>query len=106
MGSKPNSEDQKSDWNFEKCMALRILKERQCVDYQIQIHATETKICCSGKTGYALAPLIARGQMLGQLTPIILHLLDVPSAESALKGVEMELNDGAFHLLHGMYYFS
>lgn len=39
--------------------------------------------------------------MLGQFTPIILHLLDVQSAEGALKGLEMELNDGAFYLLHG-----
>lgn len=57
--------------------------------------------CCAGQIGYALAPLVARGQMLGKYTPIILHLLDIPSAAEVLNGVKMELQDGAFPLLQG-----
>jgi len=37
--------------------------------------------------------------MLGSDTPIILHLLEVPIAQEALKGVIMELEDGAYPLL-------
>lgn len=40
--------------------------------------------------------------MLGNDTPIILHLLEVPQALTALKGVEMELDDCAFPLLEGI----
>jgi len=40
--------------------------------------------------------------MLGQDQPLILHLLDIPAAEPALKGVDMELQDCAFPLVVGM----
>ncbi|GMH39177.1 hypothetical protein BSKO_07075 [Bryopsis sp. KO-2023] len=53
----------------------------------------------AGQIGYALAPLVARGQMLGHFTPIILHLLDIGTAENALNGVAMELQDGSFPLV-------
>lgn len=56
----------------------------------------------SGQIGYALAPLIARGLMLGPTQPVILHLLDIPPAEKALEGVRMELVDAAFPLLAGI----
>ena len=45
--------------------------------------------------------MIARGQMLGPDTPVILHLLDIPFAAESLQGVVMELTDGAFPLLRG-----
>lgn len=51
---------------------------------------------------YALAPLIARGHMLGS-TPVILHLLDIESASETLQGVKMELEDAALPLLHGVF---
>ena len=53
----------------------------------------------AGQIGYALAPMVARGAMLGPDTPVILHLLDIPPAEEALKGVVMELVDAAYPLL-------
>ncbi len=56
----------------------------------------------AGQIGYALAFRIASGQMFGPDTPVILHLLEIPPAESALKGVVMELDDCAFPLLHGI----
>lgn len=37
--------------------------------------------------------------MLGADQPVILHLLDIPQAQEALKGVSMELFDCAFPTL-------
>ena len=38
--------------------------------------------------------------MLGKDQPIILHLLEIPQALDALKGVVMELRDSAFPVLN------
>lgn len=56
----------------------------------------------AGQIGYALAPMVARGVMLGPGQPVVLHLLDIEPAAQALEGVKMELLDAAFPLLHGM----
>jgi hypothetical protein len=40
--------------------------------------------------------------MFGPNQPVILHMLELEQAKNALLGVEMELNDGAFPLLHGI----
>jgi malate dehydrogenase len=56
----------------------------------------------AGQIGYALLPMIASGQMFGPNRKVILHLLEIPQAEKALKGVVMELEDGAFELLEGV----
>ena len=53
----------------------------------------------AGQIAYALAFRIAAGEMLGSEQPIILHLLEVPNALDALKGVVMELEDCAYPLL-------
>ncbi|KAJ0430189.1 putative malate dehydrogenase [Helianthus annuus] len=53
----------------------------------------------AGQIGYALVPMIAEGAMLGPNQPVILHLLDIEPASEILKGVKMELMDGAFPLL-------
>eukprot|EP00879_Flechtneria_rotunda_P006264 GHRR01006584.1.p1 GENE.GHRR01006584.1~~GHRR01006584.1.p1 ORF type:complete len:331 (+),score=95.72 GHRR01006584.1:53-1045(+) len=53
----------------------------------------------AGQIGYAICPLVARGAMLGPDQPIILHLLDIEPAATALQGVRMELVDAAFPLL-------
>ncbi len=55
----------------------------------------------AGQIGYALLFRIAAGDMLGPDQPVILHLLEITPALGALNGVIMELNDGAFPLLHG-----
>ena len=55
----------------------------------------------AGNIGYALAFRIAAGAMLGPDRPVTLHLIEIPPALDALRGVEMELNDCAFPLLHG-----
>ncbi len=40
--------------------------------------------------------------MFGYDQPVILHLIDIPQAQKALKGVAFELGDCAFPLLHGI----
>ena len=58
----------------------------------------------AGQIGYSLLFRIASGQMLGPDQPVILQLLELPmdKAQSALKGVMMELEDCAFPLVAGM----
>ncbi|QEL54244.1 malate dehydrogenase [Chromobacterium paludis] len=56
----------------------------------------------AGQIGYSLLFRIASGEMLGKDQPVILHLLDLPQAQTALKGVMMELEDCAFPLLADM----
>ena len=55
----------------------------------------------AGNIGYALLFRIANGDLLGKDQPVIIHLVDLPQALDACKGVVMELQDGAFPLLHG-----
>lgn len=56
----------------------------------------------AGQIGYSLLFRIASGEMLGKDQPVILQLLDLPQAQTALTGVMMELEDCAFPLLAGM----
>ena len=53
----------------------------------------------AGQIGYALLFRIASGQLLGPDQPVVLRLLEIDSAMSALEGVVMELDDCAFPLL-------
>lgn len=54
-----------------------------------------------GHIGYSLAPLIAKGAMLGPSTRVELNLLDVKQALGLLEGLRMELEDLASPLLQG-----
>jgi len=56
----------------------------------------------AGQIAYSLVFMIARGDMLGHDQPVILHLLDISMMIEVLNGVVMELEDGAFPLLHGI----
>ncbi len=56
----------------------------------------------AGQIGYALLFRIASGQMLGEDTPVHLHLLEIPDAVKAAEGTAMELDDCAFPLLAGV----
>lgn len=56
----------------------------------------------AGQIAYALVFRIASGALLGPDQPVILHLLDLPPMQGALKGVMMELEDCAFPALAGM----
>lgn len=54
----------------------------------------------AGQISYSLLFRLAGGALLGQDQPFVLHLLEVPQAMDALKGVVMELNDCAYPLLN------
>jgi malate dehydrogenase len=56
----------------------------------------------AGQIGYSLLFRVASGALLGPDQPVILHLLEIPPALGALRGVVMELEDCAFPLLHGV----
>jgi malate dehydrogenase len=58
----------------------------------------------AGQIGYSLLFRVASGQLLGPDQPVILQMLELPvdKAQSALRGVMMELEDCAFPLLAGM----
>jgi malate dehydrogenase len=53
----------------------------------------------AGQIGYSLLFRIASGAMLGPDQPVILQLLEITPALTALQGVKMELDDCAFPLL-------
>lgn len=53
----------------------------------------------SGRISYALAFRIASGEMFGPDLQVDLRLLDLPQAMSAVEGLIMELEDGAYPLL-------
>ena len=56
----------------------------------------------AGQIGYSLLFRIASGEMLGPEQPVVLQMLEITPALSALDGVAMELDDCAFPLLAGM----
>ena len=56
----------------------------------------------AGQIGYSLLFRIASGEMLGSEQAVILQMLEITPALSALNGVAMELDDCAFPLLAGM----
>lgn len=56
----------------------------------------------AGQIGYSLLFRIASGAMFGPGQPLILHLIEIEPALSALAGVVMELDDCAFPLVKGV----
>ncbi len=54
----------------------------------------------SGQVAYALLPRIASGEMFGPDQPLDLRLNDMPLVIGKARGVMMELEDGAYPLLH------
>ena len=56
----------------------------------------------AGQIGYSLLFRIASGALFGPNQPVILHLIEIEPALSALQGVVMELEDCAFPLLRGI----
>jgi len=53
----------------------------------------------AGQIAYSLIFLIGRGEMLGKEQPVVLHLLDIPPCEKAMRGVALEIQDCAFPLV-------
>ena len=56
----------------------------------------------AGNIGGYASFFVAQGAMGGPDQPIDLRLLEIPQAEKALNGALMELNDGAFPLIHSV----
>ncbi|TME41864.1 MAG: malate dehydrogenase, partial [Chloroflexi bacterium] len=64
--------------------------------------AKTVKVVVTGATGqvsYALLPRIAAGEMFGPDNDVDLRLSDIPQMIDKAKGVQMELEDGAYPLL-------
>ena len=56
----------------------------------------------AGQIGYSLVFRAAAGELLGRGQAVALALVEVPGALGALEGLRMELEDGAFPLLHSV----
>ncbi|MFP4322172.1 MAG: malate dehydrogenase [Anaerolineales bacterium] len=56
----------------------------------------------AGQIGYSLLFRLGNGEVFGPDQPVILQILEVPPAMSALEGVVMELEDCAQPLLYGI----
>ena len=56
----------------------------------------------AGQIGYATLFRLASGQIFGAHRPVILHLIELPAAITALDGIQMELDDCAFPTLAGV----
>jgi malate dehydrogenase len=56
----------------------------------------------AGQVAYAMLARLASGEVFGPDTKVILQLLEIPQALSALEGVAMELDDCSFPALVGM----
>jgi len=56
----------------------------------------------AGQIGYSLLPMIANGNMFGKSQRVILQCLDLnlPGVKENMRGIQMELQDGNFPLLH------
>ncbi len=55
-----------------------------------------------GQIGYALLFRITSGQLFGPEVPVRLRLLEIPAGRAAAEGTALELQDGAFPLLHSV----
>jgi malate dehydrogenase len=60
----------------------------------------------AGNIAYSLLPLLASGYVFGPRTSLHLALLDVPHKEYALKGIVLELEDGAYPVVTKVEYGS
>merc|ERR1712086_61050 len=56
----------------------------------------------AGQIGSFLCHFIAQGRMFGPYQKVILHLVELPQAEGPLKGLCMELMDGAYSCVHSL----
>ena len=63
---------------------------------------TVTVTGAGGQIGYALLFRIASGQLLGPDVPVRLRLLEIPQGRAAAEGTALELQDGAFPLVHDL----
>lgn len=79
---------------------LNNVYEQAVADHSAPIRVAVTG--AAGQIGYALLYRIACGDVFGPKTPVHLQLLELPQAQNALRGVQMELLDCAFPSLAGI----
>ena len=56
----------------------------------------------AGQIGTFLCHFIAQGRMFGPYQKVLLHLVELPAAEGPLKGLCMELQDGAYRCVESI----
>jgi malate dehydrogenase len=56
----------------------------------------------AGQIGYSLLFRLASGEVFGEDTPVVLHMLELPQAIKGAEGTAMELEDCAFKTLAGI----
>jgi malate dehydrogenase len=56
----------------------------------------------AGQIAYALLPHLISGRVFGPQVRLIVHLLDIPGTENALRGVQMEIEDAASPVVVGV----
>ena len=69
------------------------------------VEPTSLTVCvtgAAGQIGYAFIPLLLTGQVFGADVRINLRLLDIPQMEDVLKGLILEIEDGAYPLLNSV----
>ena len=71
-------------------------------DSTVRTPVTVTVTGAGGQIGYALLFRIASGQLLGPDVPVRLRLLEIPQGRAAAEGTALELQDGAFPLVHDL----
>jgi len=65
------------------------------------------KVCITGAAGHvatSFVPMLANGDVFGENVKVHIKLLDVPGNEHLLKGLNLELQDGAYPALYGVEY--
>lgn len=101
--------------NCQNCTTCTKSNCSNCTDCSKSQNTSNRSNCCrkmsslrvlvtgaAGQIAYSLLPKIAQGEMFGPNQSVILHLLEVPQAEEAQKGVVMELEDSAYPLLESV----
>jgi malate dehydrogenase len=78
-------------------MSINLTSSSSCGNNKKPVKVVVTG--AAGNIAYSLLFMIAQGKLLGDNQPIELRLLDIPAMSSAIKGVIMELQDGAFSVL-------
>jgi malate dehydrogenase len=84
--------------HFDENWQLRLRPRGRRIIKQSNMSKTPIRIAVTGAAGaigYSILFRIASGQLFGPDQPVILHLVDIPDAVPALRGVVMELEDCA-----------
>ena len=89
----------------EKSMLVSRLQQlgRHFPDVPLNLEQAPIRVAVTGAAGQIgsfLCNFIAQGRMFGPYQKVILQLIELPQAEKVLQGLVMELNDGAYNLVH------